>query len=171
MLVQAFAALDNPAAHLLLVGDGLLRTQLTTYIQEHGLQHRVHLLGRRDDVRECLAASDVFVLSSSWEGSPLSVMEAMAASLPVVATAVGGVPELVESGRHGILVPPVECAALTGAMRTLLDNPGLRADMGKAGRSRANAEFSVERMVQGYANLYRAHLGLACRETSAACAS
>jgi len=148
-------AMNNPRAHLVLLGDGTLMGAIKARVQADGLQGRVHVLGKRDNVRECLAASDVFVLSSNWEGSPLAVMEAMAAGLPVISTAVGGVPELVRSGEHGILVPPGDCLAFTQAMRLLSTDSGKRSAMGGAARSFASTAFRVERMVEGYANLYR----------------
>jgi glycosyltransferase involved in cell wall biosynthesis len=168
LLVQAFAALNNPRIHLIMLGEGSLREQLAVYIREHGLERRVHLLGKRNEVPECLAASDVFVLSSNWEGNPLAVMEAMAAGLPVVATAVGGVPELVESGQQGILVPPGDCAAFTDAMRTLLNDPEKRMAMANAAHARATAAFNVERMAQGYESIYRAALTASGRANAAA---
>jgi glycosyltransferase involved in cell wall biosynthesis len=168
LLVQAFAALNNPRTHLIMLGEGSLREQLAAYIREHGLERRVHLLGKRKEVPECLAASDVFVLSSNWEGNPLAVMEAMAAGLPVVGTAVGGVPELVESGQQGILVPPGDCAAFTDAMRTLLNDPEKRTAMANAAHARATAAFNVERMAQGYESIYRAALAASGRTNAAA---
>jgi glycosyltransferase involved in cell wall biosynthesis len=158
LLVQTFAALDHPRIHLIMLGEGSLREQLAAYIRERGLERRVHLLGKRNEVPEWLAASDVFVLSSNWEGNPLAVMEAMAAGLPVIGTAVGGVPELVESGQQGILVPPGDCAAFTDAMRTLLNDPEKRTTMANAAQARATAAFNVERMAQGYESIYRAAL-------------
>ena len=168
LLVQAFAALNNPRIHLIMLGEGSLQEQLAAYIRQHGLERRVHLLGKRNEVPECLAASDVFVLSSNWEGNPLAVIEAMAAGLPVVATAVGGVPELVESGQQGILVPPGDCAAFANAMRILLDDPGTRAAMANAARARAIALFDVDRMAQGYAHFYRKALAVSFRHASPA---
>ena len=170
LLVQAFAALNNPRIHLIMLGEGSLREQLAAYIREHGLERCVHLLGKRNEVPECLAASDVFVLSSNWEGNPLAVMEAMAAGLPVVGTAVGGVPELVESGRQGILVPPGDCAAFTDAMRTLLDDPEKRTAMANAAQAHATAAFNVERMAQGYESIYRAALAASGLANAAAAA-
>jgi glycosyltransferase involved in cell wall biosynthesis len=170
LLLEAFAALQEPCAHVVMLGDGSLRKQITTYIREHALEGRVCLLGHRDDVPECLAASDIFVNSSSWEGNPLAVMEAMAAGLPVIGTAVGGVPELVQSGQQGILVPPGDYAAFANAMRSLVNSPELRAAMSNAARARATAAFNVDRMAQGYANLYRKALITSSLETSAAAA-
>jgi glycosyltransferase involved in cell wall biosynthesis len=155
LLVEAFEALDDPRAHLVMLGEGSLRGQLTAYIREHGLERRVHLLGQRNEIPECLAASDVFVLSSNWEGNPLAVMEAMAAGLPVVSAGVGGVPELVESGQQGLLIRPGDRAGFTNALRTMLNNPEKRAAMANAARARAMAAFNVDRMTQGYADLYR----------------
>jgi glycosyltransferase involved in cell wall biosynthesis len=163
--------LQEPCAHVVMVGDGSLRKQITTYIREHALEGRVWLLGHRDDVPECLAASDVFVLSSNWEGNPLAVMEAMAAGLPVIGTAVGGVPELVQSGQQGILVPPGDYAAFVNAMRNLVNSPELRAAMGKAAFKHATAAFNVDRMAEGYASLYRNALNTSSLETTTAAAA
>ncbi len=168
LLVEAFVALNHPRIHLIMLGEGSLGEELTAYIREHGLERRVHLLGKRNEVPECLAASDVFVLSSNWEGNPLAVMEAMAAGLPVIGTTVGGVPELVESGQQGILVPPGDCAAFTDAMRTLLNDPEKRTAMANAARVRAIATFNVERMAQGYESIYTAALAASGRANAAA---
>ena len=170
LLVKAFAALNNPRIHLIMLGEGSLREELTAYIREHGLERRVHLLGKRNEVAECLAASDVFVLSSNWEGNPLAVMEAMAAGLPVVSTAVGGVPELVESGQQGILVRPGDCPAFTDAMRTLLNDPEKRAAMANAAHVRAISRFNVERMAHEYESIYRAALAASGRANAAGAA-
>jgi len=170
LLVQAFAALNDPRIHLIMLGEGTLREQLAAYIRQHGLERRVHLLGKRNEVPECLAASDVFVLASNWEGNPLAVIEAMAAGLPVVATAVGGVPELVESGQQGILVPPGDCVAFTDAMRTLLNDPEKRMAMANAAHARATAAFNVERMAQGYESIYKAALASSGLTNAAAAA-
>jgi glycosyltransferase involved in cell wall biosynthesis len=166
LLVKSFAALNDPRSHLVMIGDGSLRPKVLDYIRACDLEHRIHLLGKRGDIPECLAASDVFVLSSDWEGNPLAVMEAMAAGLPVLATAVGGVPELVESGVHGILVPSRNGAALTDAMRILADNPDRRSAMARAARARAMAAFNVDRMAQGYAQVYQDALNGSERDTS-----
>jgi len=155
LLLEAFRELNDPRAHLVLSGEGSLREQLKAYAQVHQLGNRVHLIGRQNNVPSVLAASDVFVLSSNWEGNPLAVMEAMAAGLPVVATQVGGVPELVESGKQGFLVPAGDRLRFAGAMKMLLEDQEMRRTMGRAAQSRAMREFRVERMVENYANLYR----------------
>jgi glycosyltransferase involved in cell wall biosynthesis len=155
LLLRAFADLKDPRAHLVLAGDGSLREQLRSYTQEHTLCDRVHLIGKQNDVPSVLAASDVFVLGSNWEGNPLAVMEAMAAGLPVIATAVGGVPELVQSGAQGLLTPAGDHLAFAASMKALLYDAETRQQMSRAAQIRAVREFKVERMVEGYANLYR----------------
>jgi len=154
LLLEAFAALHDPRANLVMLGDGSLHQQLTASIRRLGLERRVHLIGKRSDIAECLAASDVFVLASNWEGSPLAVMEAMASGLPVVATSVGGVPELVESGRQGILVARGDLPAFSNAMRTLLNYPEMRRAMAVAAAARAATCFDVKQMVQAYSQMY-----------------
>jgi glycosyltransferase involved in cell wall biosynthesis len=168
MLVQAFAALADPHVHLLVLGDGTLYRGVMELVRSLRLEPRVHLLGNRDDMARCLAASDIFVMASRWEGNPLAVMEAMASGLPVVGTAVGGVPDLVESGQHGILVPPGEPAALARAMEFLCRNPETRRSMGAAARDRASRQFSLQQMVRAYDALYRTALaGSLSRERQA----
>jgi len=155
LLLQAFADLKDRRAHLVLSGEGSLRVQLDAYAQTHNLIGRVHLIGKQTNIPSVLAASDIFVLASNWEGNPLAVMEAMASGLPVIATAVGGVPELVQSGDQGLLVPAGDRMGFAAAMKTLLDSAETRKNMGNAAHARATREFKVERMVEGYANLYR----------------
>jgi glycosyltransferase involved in cell wall biosynthesis len=155
LLLKAFAELNDPRAHLALAGEGALREQLIAYARSHNISARVHFLGKQDNIPAILAASDVFVLSSDWEGNPLAVMEAMAARLPVIATRVGGVPELVESGEQGILVPAGDQTGFADAMKALIESPEKRQAMADAAQTRAFREFRVERMVEGYADLYR----------------
>jgi glycosyltransferase involved in cell wall biosynthesis len=115
---------------------------------------RCRFLGHRDDVPAVLAAADVFVLPSRSEASPNSVIEAMAAGLPVVATSVGGIPELVTDGRTGRLVPPGDPSALAQALVDLLDHPGHAAELGRAARARIERTASFERMVADFESLY-----------------
>jgi glycosyltransferase involved in cell wall biosynthesis len=154
LLLQAFAELRDPRAHLVLSGEGSLREQLRAYARTYNLCDRVHLIGKQNNVPRILAAADVFVLSSNWEGNPLAVMEAMAAGLPVIATQVGGVPELVQSTEQGLLVPASDRVGFAEAMKTLLNDAEIRRAMGRAAQTRAMREFRVERMVESYANLY-----------------
>jgi glycosyltransferase involved in cell wall biosynthesis len=166
MLMKAFAGVSDPRSQLIFVGDGYLLPQLRETVQAKGLDDRVHFLGERFDIADCLAAADIFVLTSNWEGNPLSVMEAMASGLPVIATAVGGVPELVENA--GILVDAGDSDRLADAMRDLLRNPRARALMGSASRARALSRFRVEQMTEAYETLYMTHLRLHSRQFSPA---
>jgi glycosyltransferase involved in cell wall biosynthesis len=156
LLVEAFhrGPASDPRAHLLLVGTGALKSELARRIGALGLQERVHLMGKRSDVPELLNAADVFVLSSDYEGNPLSVMEAMAAGKPMICTAVGGVPELVEDG-CGLLVPPRDAQALSKAMSHLLENPSARKVMGEKSAKRAVERFDLRVMTEAYGDLYK----------------
>ena len=155
LLVEAFAQVHSDAPlYLLLVGAGELEDAVRQQVAGLGLQERVRFLGVRADVADILRASDVFVLSSRWEGNPLSVMEAMAAGLPVVSTAVGGVPELVQEGATGRLVPSEDAGALAQAMQALVDDPARRQAMGAAARQHAIAHFDIRHTVRMYEELY-----------------
>ena len=161
LLLDSFARgpASDPRAHLLSVGRGELGPDIEKQAKALGLGERVHLLGLRSDVPEILNAADVFTLSSDWEGNPLSVMEAMAAGKPVICTAVGGVPELVEDGRCGLLVPPRDAEALARAMSYTLENPKARTSMGNAAARRAVEHFDLKVMTEAYEDLYEAALG------------
>jgi sugar transferase (PEP-CTERM/EpsH1 system associated) len=156
LLVEAFALAvkEYPAMKLWLVGDGPLKLAVKKNIVEMGLERKVLFLGIRDDVPRLLAAADLFVLSSDYEGVPLSVLEAMAAGKPVVATAVGGVPELVEDGVTGVLVPPRNPEALAKGILRLAKDADLRRRMGKAARERALERFDISRTAREYEALY-----------------
>jgi glycosyltransferase involved in cell wall biosynthesis len=157
MLVAAFAQLvgQQPLpTELWLVGDGELRETVQHQVRALGIESRVRFLGVRSDIPDLLRAADVFVFPSRWEGNPLSVMEAMAAGLPVVATAVGGVPELVEDGASGILVPNEDLHGLVAAMQRMAQNPDLREQMGHAARCRAVERFDIRQTVRAYEALY-----------------
>lgn len=155
LLLEAFAKglASDPRAHLVLAGDGPLKSGLEASAVRLGIGGHVRFLGLRQDIPDILNAADVFVLASDWEGNPLSVMEAMAAGKPVVATAVGGVPELVDPEVSGILVPPRDVASLSQALVRLMD-PELRRKMGERGRTVALSRFGIERMARSYEELY-----------------
>ena len=155
LLLEAFhrGPASDPRARLLFAGRGALKPELERRIGALGLQARVHLLGLRSDVPAMLNAADVFVLSSDYEGNPLAVLEAMAAGLPVISTAVGGVPELVEGG-CGLLVPPGDAQALSKAMSCMLENAETRITMGKASAARALERFDLKVMTKAYEDLY-----------------
>jgi glycosyltransferase involved in cell wall biosynthesis len=164
LLVEAFAQVHSDAPlYLLLVGGGELENAVREQVAGLGLQGRVRFLGVRADVADILRASDVFVLSSRWEGNPLSVMEAMAAGLPVVSTGVGGVPELVREGETGLLVPSEDAGALAQALQALVDDAARRRAMGAAARQHAVAHFDIRHTVRGYEQLYEALLKRSAR--------
>jgi sugar transferase (PEP-CTERM/EpsH1 system associated) len=147
---------SRPVVHCIVVGDGELRESLETNVRELGLDRVVHFAGARQNVRDYLAAMDVFVLSSITEGLAVTLLEAMAAGLPIVATRVGGNPEVVVDGETGLLVPPRDSEALAAAIASLLDDPARAARMGSAGRDRVRQEFSLEALVRAYAAVYAA---------------
>ncbi len=135
---------------LLIVGDGPVRQQLKETASQLGLRNHVHFLGARSDIPAVLASIDIFVLSSLTEGMSNAVLEAMAAARPVVATRVGGNPELIADGETGYLVPARDSSALAWAIGRLADNPGLRKRMGLAGRRRVASSHSADVMVRRY---------------------
>ncbi len=136
------------------IGDGPLRTALQEQAQALGIAQRVHVLGRRDDVPALLSQLDIFVLTSRSEGMSNTILEAMATGLPVVATAVGGTPEMVLDGETGRLVPPDDPEALERALTPLLIDAAPRRRMGQQARRRVESRFSLPAMVQAYETLY-----------------
>jgi glycosyltransferase involved in cell wall biosynthesis len=156
LLINAFAKgpASDPKAHLVLAGQGVLRAQLQERVNQLGLTSRVHFLGLRTDIPEVLGAADIFALGSDYEGNPLSVIEAMAAGLPIVSTAAGGVPELLQNGKQGFIVQPGRGEQLSEGMMTLLKDPELRRTMGAAAAARAKEKFDVAAMVRAYEELY-----------------
>jgi glycosyltransferase involved in cell wall biosynthesis len=156
-LVEALAATraDYRAAF---VGEGPLLQEIAGTILERGLRERIELLGERGDVPAVLASADLFVLSSRSEGFPVSILEAMAAGLPVVATDVGGVAESVVDGETGLLVPPGDPGALAAALDRLLKDSGLRQRLGTAGRERARRHFDMTGFRRAHVELYHREL-------------
>ncbi len=153
-LIAAAGLLRNERSlHIVVAGDGPERTGLQRAIDRASLTERIHLLGHRPDVPALLARADLFVLSSRFEGLPSAVIEAMAAELPVVATDVGGVDELVDDGVTGWLVPPAAPVAMADALRVALGAD--RSDIGAAGRRRAEAMFAAPVMARHFDALYR----------------
>ena len=155
-LLRAFAALaGRRQARLLIAGDGPLRGELASRIDALGLVGRVRLLGLRDDMPELYGASDALVLSSAWEGMPNVVLEAMASARPVVATAVGAVPEMVTDGETGFVVPPGDHATLAGAMERMMDlAPEERRALGEAGQRAVRERHAVESVVDRWEELF-----------------
>lgn len=146
----AILAPQRPAARFVVVGEGPLRDALTAQARDLGIADRVLFAGWRDDVAAVMSALDVFCLPSLWEQFPFSVLEAMAASRPVVATRVDGVPEAVVDGETGLLVPSRDTGAMAAALLRVVDSADLRTRMGAAGRARVTEAFSIDEMIRKY---------------------
>ena len=156
-LLSAFSTLAgrHPNARLMIAGTGPLRSDLDSMIQRLGLGDRVRLLGLRLDMPALYAASDALVLSSAWEGMPNVVLEAMASATPVVATAVGAVPEIVSDGESGLIVPPRDHEALADAMAQMMEFPDeTRQSLGRAGYDFLLSEFSRESVIDRWEELF-----------------
>jgi glycosyltransferase involved in cell wall biosynthesis len=150
-----------PDAHILLLGDGELRAELQARAATSPVAARIHFLGSRADVPELLAACDIFVLPSLWEGLPIALLEAMASGLPSVASAVSGARQVVVDGETGFLVPPGDVPALAAALAELLSDPERASAMGAAARQRVERAYSARRQAEEHAALYRrAHAGV-----------
>ena len=143
-----------PDVRFVILGEGELREALERLIKEYRLEKHVLLPGFRTDVLGCLKSFDLFVMSSVTEGLGTSLLDAMACSRPIVATEAGGIPEVVENGVTGLLVPPRDHAAMADAIVTLINDQARRRQMGDAGFARVNEKFTVERMIAGTAAVY-----------------
>jgi len=140
--------------HAIMIGEGPERFYLEKLCTDFGLSKHVSWVGEKRDLHLWLQHMDIFVLPSNWEGLSLSILEAMAAKKPVVATAVGGTPEVVLSGTTGILIPPNDVDALYKAIYTLIYDPDLRNSMGDAGWQRVTASFTMSSTVSQLSDLY-----------------
>lgn len=144
--LRAFARLDAPNAVLVIAGDGHLRGALEAEARTLGIKNRVYFLGWRDDTAALMAAFDLFLAPSLWEGFGLVLLEAMAQQTPIIASNVSAIPEIVLDGETGRLVPPRDPAALAAALTDLLADAALRRHMGLVGQDRLETAFSVEGM-------------------------
>jgi glycosyltransferase involved in cell wall biosynthesis len=159
-LIEAAAIVrdTHPAATFRLIGGGHLHETLAAQIAALGLQDRVKLLGFQPDATSLMAEFDIFVLPSLWEPFGMVLLEAMANGVPVVATDVDGVADVVVHNETGLLVPPADPRALAEAIVRLLSSPRLGQAMGKRGRERCSRVFSIEKMTQRFAAVYAAAL-------------
>jgi glycosyltransferase involved in cell wall biosynthesis len=145
---------EVPDARFIILGEGELREHLEKQVREHRLEKHVLLPGFRADVLGCIKGFDLFVMSSVTEGLGTSLLDAMACRRAIIATRAGGIPEVVEDGVNGFLVPPRDASALADAIVRALQDEPLRHRMGDAGFARVSDRFSVERMVRGTAAVY-----------------
>jgi len=161
-LLAALARLrqERVAFHCLLVGAGELQAEIEADIAFRGLADAVTLTGERSDIPRILAATDVLVLPSRWEGLPMILLEAMAMARAVVATAVGGIPDVVADGNNGLIVAPGSVPALTQALQRVIADAGLRARLGDSARETVRRLYDVTTTVAAYEALYRAALGM-----------
>lgn len=160
-LVRAFLYLLDvepalaPRLRLVLIGEGPLREECRQLLRKAGAEDLAWLPGERNDIPEILRGLDVFVLPSISEGTSNTILEAMATSLPVVATDVGGNPELVEAGKTGWMAPPADPQSMARAIAGYLKDPHTRTAHGDAGRSRVESRFSMRAMVENYIAVYQ----------------
>jgi len=137
------------------VGDGILRSEMERYAGDLGIQQRVIFTGWRHDLPRIYADLDLLVVSSNNEGTPVSAIEAMASGCPVVATQVGGLPNVIENGETGYLVPAQQPQALAAAMLKLISNPQKAAQMGRAAQLSVKDKFSINRLISETESLYQ----------------
>ena len=156
VMLEALSRLDQRAA-LAVLGEGPLQDDLVAQASAAGIADRVHFLGFRRDIADFVAAADVFCLSSVWEGVPLAAQEAILLGVPVVATDVGGMPELIADGVSGRLVPSGDADALAEALQEVLTTPDVRAAFIERASADLNANFSTDAMLRRLSDVYRSH--------------
>jgi len=162
LLLRALAEIDMPV-QAIFVGDGETRPALEAEVCRLNLRNRVEFLGERRDVAQILSACHIFALPTRWEGFPLSILEAMRAGLPVVASDVGGVAEAVIDSKTGFLAPCGDEFAFRARLRELIERPALRGKMGAAGRRRYETEFTLESMLRKTLAVYQEVLDVRAR--------
>jgi glycosyltransferase involved in cell wall biosynthesis len=156
VLIEAASRIvaKHPAAHFVFVGEGPFRRDWEELAHAKGLARNVTMTGRRDDTPEVYASLDLVVLPSFDEAMPMCLLEAMAAGVPVIATTVGGIPEIISDGRSGFLVPPGDAKALAAAILEVLEFPRRAADMARIAQANVLDKFSSEGMARNYTRLY-----------------
>jgi glycosyltransferase involved in cell wall biosynthesis len=159
-MVNAMAALRRPDVYMVWLGDGDLRPQTERLIKQKGLESRFLLVGERTDVPTLLPAFDVFAMSSLWEGLPCAVIEAMTCGIPVVATAVNSVPEVVLAGKTGLLARPKDPSSLSQALAYMLDHPAAANRMAQAARIHVGEQYRLDLLGQELNEIYETALHL-----------
>jgi glycosyltransferase involved in cell wall biosynthesis len=166
-MVKAFARLNRPDLYMVWLGDGHLRGEIERLVEREGLTGRFLLAGDRTDVASLLPAFDVFAMSSLWEGLPCAVLEAMMCGIPVVATAVNSVPEIVVSGKTGVLARASDPVSLSGALAYVLDHPDEAARMADAAHDHVQEQFRPEQLGEELMGVYDRALAFAAARTDA----
>lgn len=159
VLIEALATIGAGPWMLAIAGGGAERDRLDALAKSKGLEAHIKILGHREDVPDLLAASDVFVMPSLWEGLPLALLEAMLAGKPVIASRTSGIPEAVNDGVDGVLTEPGDVAQLAAALRGVLNDPACRQTLGAAAKARATATFTLDAMADGYEAVFKEALG------------
>lgn len=152
--VAARTVRDHPSVRFVLVGDGPERANVEGWIRERGLDDVVTLVGLQEDVRPFLAAMDVYLMSSEFEGLPVALLEAMSSRLPPVVTAVGGIAEVIADGENGLLAERHDVAGLARLLATLVESPDRRRRLGAAARATVEQDFSIGRMSRHLETIY-----------------
>jgi len=158
--LDAFAMVlpENPSMHLILAGEGDLRPALETQSKRMGISHAVSWIGFCSNIPRFLSALDIYIQPSANEGLSLSILEAMAAEKPVIATRVGSAEEIIRDGSTGMLIEPGTAPSIANAMKTLTANMELRNCLARHAREFVVREYNIQKMVDGYYQVYR-HLG------------
>lgn len=167
-MLSAFreVAIEFPKGLLAIAGTGSLEAELRSLSESQATDRRVEFLGSRSDVADLLNAADAYVLSSAWEGTPIALLEAAAAFRPIVATAVGGNADVINSPDIGILVPPRDSAALATAMKKVMALPEQRRhELGRAARTRVEKHYSLDAVSAKWDNIYRQLLSVRAIES------
>ncbi|HHY18026.1 MAG TPA: glycosyltransferase family 4 protein [Firmicutes bacterium] len=154
LLIKAVAPLAGLPWQIWFAGDGPLRAGAETLAREMNLESRIEFLGQRQDIPEMLQGAAGFILISNSEGLPLSILEAMRAGLPIIASDVGGIPETIEDGVNGFLIPKGDVDTLRRRFSTLVSDPGLRSKMGRASREKFESQFRLSAMVEKTLSVY-----------------
>ncbi|MCK4257796.1 MAG: glycosyltransferase family 4 protein [Halanaerobiales bacterium] len=155
-LIDAYSSIQEkyPSLHLVIVGSGSKETELKNQVNQLNLNDKITFTGYQKNVHDYLHIYDIFVIPSLHEAHPLVLMEGMGHDKPIIATEVGGIPEVIEDGKNGLLVPPSNSNALAKAIQKLLDDPILRKNIGEKARETYNKEFAVERMLEETEKVY-----------------
>jgi glycosyltransferase involved in cell wall biosynthesis len=157
-LLYGFARInrnDTNQYRLWLIGDGSLKERLTQIAKDLGITQQVQFFGAQDSVAPYFSKMDLFVLPSRWEGISLALLEAMSHGIPIIATDVGGTPEVITNLYNGLLIPPQDPHAIANAIELLINDPRLRKDIGLQGKSHVSANFTLEKSVQAIDELYK----------------